>query len=121
MGWVVTSFLSLTKPHAYVDVHRFLPHRSSLARRERKEEEYDPSSATTSIGRGKGSNDNNNHKSTHASKPSKSKNTAVVVANLPHDTEINKLVERFDKCGAMKEGDEGEPKLIHVLKPTRVH
>jgi len=80
-------------------------------KRKRKEEEYDPSSVTTSIKRGKGSNNNNNSKPTDTPKPPKSKNTAVYVTNLPRDTEMDELLQRFGKCGVIEEDDEGEPKV----------
>ena len=67
----------------------------------------------TSIKRGKGSvNNSNNSKSADPSNPPKSsKNTAVYVTNLPRDTKIEELLERFGKCGVIEEGDDGEPKV----------
>lgn len=41
----------------------------------------------------------------------KSKNTAVYVTNLPLDTELEELEERFSRCGVIEEDDEGEPKI----------
>ena len=79
-------------------------------KRKRKEGEYEPPSALTSIKRGKGSN-NNNSVPTDASKPPKSKNTAVYVTNLPHDTKVEEILERFGKCGVIEEDDQGEPKI----------
>ncbi|KAF9650859.1 hypothetical protein BDM02DRAFT_3185018 [Thelephora ganbajun] len=85
-----------------------------LAREKKKrkrKEEYDPSLATSSIKRGKGSNNDNNPKSPDTSKPPKSKNTAVYVTNLPRDTDIDELLQRFGKCGVIEEDDEGESKV----------
>ena len=33
------------------------------------------------------------------------------MTNLPQDTEINKLLERFGKCEVTEEDDQGEPKV----------
>lgn len=41
----------------------------------------------------------------------RSKNTAVYVTNLPLDTELEEIVERFGKFGVIEEDDEGEPKV----------
>jgi HIV Tat-specific factor 1 len=79
-------------------------------KRKRKEGEYEPPSALTSIKRGKGSN-NNNPVPIDPSKPPKSKNTAVYVTNLPRDTKVEEILERFGKCGVIEEVDEGEPKI----------
>ncbi|KAK7057198.1 splicing factor U2AF-associated protein 2, partial [Favolaschia claudopus] len=46
----------------------------------------------------------------------KSKNTAVYVTGLPVDTELEELVERFQKCGVLEEDDEGEPKVKMYAK-----
>jgi HIV Tat-specific factor 1 len=84
-----------------------------LAREKKKrkrKDEYEPPSATISIKRGKGAN-NDNPKPNDTSKPLKSKNTAVYVTNLPYDTKIDELVERFGKCGVIEEDDQGEPKI----------
>lgn len=43
--------------------------------------------------------------------PKKSKNTAVYVTNLPTDTEVEELAERFGKFGVIEEDDEGAPKI----------
>lgn len=44
-------------------------------------------------------------------KPPRSKNTAVYVTNLPLDTDVEEIVERFGKFGVIEEDDEGEPKV----------
>lgn len=85
-----------------------------LAREKKKrkrKDEHEPPSAAISIKRGKGSNSNDNHKPVDASKPHKSKNTAVYVTNLPRDTKLDELLERFGKCGVIEEDDQGEPKV----------
>ena len=79
-------------------------------KKRKRKDEYDPPSATISIKRGKGSN-NDNPKSNDTPKPQKSKNTAVYVTNLPYDTKVDELVERFGKCGVIEEDDGGEPKI----------
>jgi len=33
------------------------------------------------------------------------------VTNLPRDTEVEELLQRFGKCGVIEEDDEGEPKV----------
>jgi HIV Tat-specific factor 1 len=35
----------------------------------------------------------------------------VYVTNLPSDTEIDEILERFGKCGVIEEDDQGEPKI----------
>jgi len=35
----------------------------------------------------------------------------VYVTNLPQDTEVDELLQRFGKCGVIEEDDEGEPKI----------
>ncbi|KAF8552527.1 hypothetical protein OG21DRAFT_1511389 [Imleria badia] len=44
-------------------------------------------------------------------KQSRSKNTAVYVTNLPLDTDVEEIVERFGRFGVIEEDDEGEPKV----------
>ena len=85
-----------------------------LAREKKKrkrKDDYEPPSAAISIKRGKGTNNNDNPKSADPSKPHKSKNTAVYVTNLPGDTKIDEILERFGKCGVIEEDDQGEPKI----------
>lgn len=76
-----------------------------LARNKRKEPE-DYTSSTLGAGPSvkKGKKDK-------AGEPRKSKNTAVYVTGLPHDTEPDEVVERFSKCGLIEEDDKGEPKV----------
>ena len=83
----------------------------SREKKRKHKDDYDPTSATISIKRGKGSNNNDSSKSTDASKPHKSKNTAVYVTSLPRDTRVDELLERFGKCGVIEEDDDGEPKI----------
>ena len=33
------------------------------------------------------------------------------MTSLPHDTEVDELLQRFGKCGLIEEDDEGEPKI----------
>ena len=44
-------------------------------------------------------------------KQPRSKNTAVYVTNLPLDTEVEEIVERFGRFGVIEEDDQGEPKV----------
>lgn len=44
-------------------------------------------------------------------KQPRSKNTAIYVTNLPLDTEVDEIVERFGRFGLIEEDDEGEPKV----------
>jgi HIV Tat-specific factor 1 len=44
-------------------------------------------------------------------KQPRSKNTAVYVTNLPVDTEVDEIVERFGRFGVIEEDDQGEAKV----------
>ena len=41
------------------------------------------------------------------------------MTNLPRDTEINELLERFSKCWVIEEYDEGEPKIKRYAREDR--
>jgi HIV Tat-specific factor 1 len=103
--------------HVYCHVRRPPPHPSSLAKRRKenakKRNTIHPQLRPRSNGAKARTNNNNNNNSkpADASKPHKSKNTAVYVTNLPRDTEVDELLERFGKCGVIEEDDEGEPKI----------
>lgn len=76
-----------------------------LKRAKKRKEPEDYTSATPLSGPSTKRGKNEEAKQPH------SKNTAVYVTNLPFDTEVEEIVERFGKFGVIEEDDQGEPKV----------